>query len=734
MNTMKKAFTLLTAMMFSIMLSAQTQQGFVKTKGRMVNGLLVPGQGLKGATVSVQGRSTVLVNQENGAFSFPVTTPQFRLDSVKKQGYQLVDMEACPRSYKYSSNPLYIVMETPDQQLQDQLNAERKIRRTLTRQLQEREDEIEDLKALQKITEEEYRAALQKLYDDTDLNEKLVKDMVDRYAKIDYDQLNEFDLQISDYILNGELTKADSLLRTKGDINQRVSQLHHLEQANAEEEEELAKRQEQLAQSKTLASKERNDLANDCYRKFEIFKMQHQNDSAAYYIELRASLDTTKLDWQREAGQFVEEYLADYPKAISYYERMLRQAQEKYGENDTVAKAYNFLGVTHYEQGNYEEAIDYFEKTLEITEKDPTLKHYTATVYANIGTIFATLGNYTKNLEYQLKSYEIREQLFDQDDIDIGNSKCSIATAYFNLGEYDKALENYQAALDIWKKHYDEDDERFAPLYGELGNIYTKLGEFDKALENHYKALSIRTKMFGNSHPDVAVCYSNIGSTLSNIGKNDEALEYLRKALTIWNKVYGELDFKIATAYSNMGNAYLNNNDIVHADSCFQRSLDIRRTLLGENHPDLAYSYNGIGFIYFYQGNPDKALEYFGKALTITEKAQGANHPNVAGAYHNMGYVYYSKGDYDKALEYLYRALEIRNGIFDQEHPAIAANYNIIAHCLFAKEKYEEAYEYYSKALKIRNATIGPDHPDTKNTKECIEKVKEKLNGTKIME
>ena len=35
----------------ALLASAQTQQGFVKTKGRMVNGQLVPGKGLKSATV-----------------------------------------------------------------------------------------------------------------------------------------------------------------------------------------------------------------------------------------------------------------------------------------------------------------------------------------------------------------------------------------------------------------------------------------------------------------------------------------------------------------------------------------------------------------------------------------------------------------------------------------------------------------------------------------------------------
>ena len=131
-------FLILLTPLFSI---AQTQQGYVKTKGRMVNGKHVPGQGLKGATLSIKGRATVLVNADNGSFSFPVTNQQFRLDSVKKKGYQLVDYEVCPKSYTYSPNPIYILMETPEQQLQDKLDAERKIRRNLQKQLQAKEDD-----------------------------------------------------------------------------------------------------------------------------------------------------------------------------------------------------------------------------------------------------------------------------------------------------------------------------------------------------------------------------------------------------------------------------------------------------------------------------------------------------------------------------------------------------------------------------------------------------------------
>ena len=104
--------------------------------------------------MSIKGRTAVLVNTNNGAFSFPVPEVRFRIDSVRKKGYQLVDMDALSKTYRHSSNPIYLVMETPEKQLQDQLDAQRKIRRTLQKQLHEKEDKIKSLKEQQKISDE----------------------------------------------------------------------------------------------------------------------------------------------------------------------------------------------------------------------------------------------------------------------------------------------------------------------------------------------------------------------------------------------------------------------------------------------------------------------------------------------------------------------------------------------------------------------------------------------------
>lgn len=131
---MKRIFCFSLFLLLSVTIIAQTQQGIVKTRGKMVNGVLQKGTPLAGVTIQIKDRSA-MVSGNDGKFSFPIQTNTYLLLSVKKNGYQLVDQEAC-RDYKYSANPLYLVMETPEQKQADLLEAQRKIRRTLQKQLQ----------------------------------------------------------------------------------------------------------------------------------------------------------------------------------------------------------------------------------------------------------------------------------------------------------------------------------------------------------------------------------------------------------------------------------------------------------------------------------------------------------------------------------------------------------------------------------------------------------------------
>ena len=269
---------------------AQNQQGYVKTKGRLNNdGKVVPGKYLNGVVIQVKGYSPVITDSQ-GRFSLPVDSGTFMIQSVKKQGYDLIDKDALQQVYHYSSNPLVIVMESDQQLKDDRLATELKIRRTMQRQLQAQEDEIEALMEQNRITKDEYQKKLEQLYAEQENREKLISNMAERYLQTDYDQMDEFNLRINDCILNGKLVEADSLLQSKGDIRDRLKAL--------EESQELLKRQA-------------IDLAIDCKNRGQISEIEGNINEALTFYNKAMSLFQFVLEMNMTEIQQLEEKIKE---------------------------------------------------------------------------------------------------------------------------------------------------------------------------------------------------------------------------------------------------------------------------------------------------------------------------------------------------------------------------------------------------------------------------------------
>lgn len=469
---MKRLFLIVCLLISVFAAFAQTQQGYVKTRGRLSsNGTTIPGTRLSGATITFKGNSTV-TSGANGVFTFAVPSKTFCITNVRKNGYQLYDPDLLGICHIYSSNDLLVVMDTPDNVLADRLESEKKIRRTLRRQLQDKEDEIEALKEQQKMTEEQYHKQLQELYDAQKKNEKLISDMAERYSTLDFDQMDDFQRRVAAYIQNGELTRADSLLNTKGGMEERSAELERESAIIKDNAEVLKKRQEEQAQSEALYAKKLEDFAADCYSRYEICKLRHDNDSAAYWLELRASKDTLNCDWQIEVGVFVSNYLADYETALRYYYRVLYTAQSKFGENHPDV----------------------------------------ATIYNNIGVTYNSRHDYFKALEMHKKALKIRKELYGENHPDVALSLYNLGSLCHSAGSFlsgnhtifSTALELYQKALKIQLTIFGENHSDVARSYGGIGGVYSSQGDYPKALEMHQKALMILLEIYGENHPDVA--------------------------------------------------------------------------------------------------------------------------------------------------------------------------------------------------------------------------------------
>ena len=751
---------------------AQTQYGYVKTKGRMVNGKLVPGTMISNAVIQIKGRNN-LISRNNGVFSFPVTSGKsYLLLGARKEGYQMVDAEAC-REYHPSQTPLYIVMETPERQRADLREAQRKIRANLQRQLQEREAEIERLN----IEQAQKDSLIDLLYQQQSDNEKLIADMARRYSEIDYDQLDEFYRQVSYCIEQGELIKADSLLRLRGDVNQQVEQQLQAGKAIHEEEEKVQR-------DKAMHTQVNEELARRCYSYYETFAAQHQRDSACHYLELRARLDTTNLDWLSDAGLYNVYIMARYDKALELFQSALRQSLPvDSGRNMGVAMAYNNIGLVYANQNtDSPKTLEFLLKGMRLVEDlKGTENDDVATCYNNVAMLYSSMDLLDLRMAYHLKSLAIREKL-QSDDIDMSYS--GVGGAYREKENFPLALEYLQKAYEASKKRRGEKDHHTVDYMDNIGFVYDTMMDIPVALDYYNKVLTIRKEIYGENHPDVGSSFNSIANIYFKKQDFSQALTFFQKALSVFKqrhdnasiaKEYQNIalcyqnlsDYHLALdnlrkaleklgedsndaikIYKNMSQAYLSLQDSTQAAKCQQkvaairsryaitgdivsdlreakaetiaeysqkldehlRTLSILESLFGPEHSDVADVCAQISQDYNYLRDLHMAEEYQARALSLRRKLNGEISLKVADSYLDYIMTFIQKGDYSQALEYATKAKDIKTRLLGADHPDVAS-IEILEGIVYIKtEQWGKVVEHFKHVLAVKEKTWGHDH------------------------
>ena len=632
---MKNRFLVICCLLIlSIGLTAQTQQGYVKTLGRPNQ----QGRALGGVSIRVKGGHNAVLSGQDGRFEMPMPGKKvgesYALQQVQKSGYELKDKGVVGRSYAYSDKvPLTLVMLSRSDYQQDKQQIENHIYAAVEKRYKSDLSRLEQQLSSHQIATEQYRQQLQQLQDGFGKIQELVEGLADHYALVDYDELDEREREITLAIERGNLEQADQLLQQMNiqqraqDIADRLKKGQALRDEAQQDLVEVLKRQEKDAEY--------------LYQLYTIALARFDNDKARFYIETRAELDSTNVEWQLEAGQFIVLYVADYNKALTYSQSALRQSILQYDEmSEWVATSYNNIGTVYNYQGDYPKALDYYNKALVILEKLLGMEHPDiALFYNNIGTVYNHQGDYPKALEYYNKALVIRERVLGTEHPNVATSYNNIGTVYNYLGDYPKALEYYKKALAIREKVLGTEHPDVAQSFNDIGCVYYKLSDYPKALEYYKKALAIREKVLGTEHPDVAQSFNNIGLIYDNQGAYPKALEYYNKALAIHLKVLGQEHPDVALFYNNIGGVYDTQGDYPKALEYYNKALAIHLKVLGQEHPDVALSYSNIGYVYACQGDYPKALDYFLKALPIFKNALGKEHPNTIMMRENVEYV-----------------------------------------------------------------------------------------------
>ena len=279
-----RILSIISVIMLALPLSAQVQQGYVKTLGRPG----APGKPLQGVTVRVRGVMNALVSDANGSFKIQATGKKdgdaIIINSVRKNGYELKDKGIVGRSLVFSSRvPIQLVMVSSAQLAADKKRIEDKAYKVAETNYKKKLAALDKQKKQNELSAKDYEAQLQELENRYENYMALVGDMGERYALTDYDELDSIDAQINTCIENGELDKADSLIHTVFDP---TTVLQRNREAKAEVAERMRIAQEAI--DKALADKEQlqqnieyaKKLAENCESLAEEYRRQGMEEKA----------------------------------------------------------------------------------------------------------------------------------------------------------------------------------------------------------------------------------------------------------------------------------------------------------------------------------------------------------------------------------------------------------------------------------------------------------------------
>lgn len=322
--------------LLSFPLAAQTvkQTGYVRTVGRPDNR---QGTRLSGALIRVSGQHNTVQSGRQGTFTLLFTKQnEFRFSSIRLTGYDLQEREVLGRRYAVSATvPVEIVLVP--QSLKHEL--EERVRKQVETNYRRK---LRRLEAQKNELGKDYERKIAQLEAEYDRRDQLVNDMVERYAATDYARLSPFAAQLNAFIEAGELERADSLLATVD--------VARLEADHAALQQRGEKLRTALAKNERAEAAAAEQLMTIYKGKSDIFRAQFDNDSAAYYLEKVALLDTTNINNVLQAGVFLKSKLSQFDRAMVYYQMALRNSRAT-NNKPGIANSLNNISGIYSERG-----------------------------------------------------------------------------------------------------------------------------------------------------------------------------------------------------------------------------------------------------------------------------------------------------------------------------------------------------------------------------------------------
>lgn len=739
---------------FSFAQSPGEQHGVVRT-------VLRPGKKieyLSGATIWQKGNVNAVVSGDKGKFVLKTHGlaygDVFFLSKVKKNGYELADERTVGRAFAHSASPIEIVMinkaemEADIERISD--NAYKRAKELYESQNRELQKKLEE----ETITNEMYKKELSDLQNKYEKYESLINGLAEYYARVDYSTIDSLSMLINIAIENGELERADSLINSVGPLESLVEQSKNA-LGIAIDKLDAGRKAVDEAQADIENVRVNIDrLGNLLLGKYNICLSRFENDSAGYYIEMRANLDTLNFEWQTDAIMFLTETMLEFDKALEYAERTMRIARSKeYGNDALIAEAYQHTGVVHFFRDSVKDrklAVEYQEKAIEIVEKSSAFEDADAIIlYSSLAMACMKMADYKKAGECYRKAMTIADTVMPRND----KQRLGIITTYNGLGNFGVAAQDYDFAIAAYKKAVDSylkfgysKGPKYAVLLYGIGESYLAKGDMKGAEKHLQESYSLFRQAYFDRHPHCARSLHTLSKVYTETN-TDLAIECCNKAIGIMEEYGNKSGLSMSNIYLTSAELYNLKGDRdsmqIYLEKASRVTYGLYDSYVGVGNVDMAlmlyeallgyYEYFKVPFLVFddrifelagfyeQDGYKEDALKLY---LEGVEKSSGLESSVLAGYYEKISLLYKECGNSTGSIDYMLKAIDLYEAEGNRLE-LLADRYYDVAGLYYGQQKYKEALAYKKKALSCYKKLPKRDNGILAELKRDIDELKE---------
>ncbi len=298
-------------------------------------------------------------------------------------------------------------------------------------------------------------------------------------------------------------------------------------------------------------------------------------------------------------------------KAKPYYERAIYLSNIS-GNKETLAKAYNNIGIVYDEEGKADKALQFYQRSYKLKMELGQNQSAKSTIM-NIGGIYFFKGYYHKALKSFLESEKISTEI--KDTLGMAHSAMNVYVVYQKLERYEEAIKKVRTAINYLIAVKQE--KFLSEVYQKISMSKISLGELDSA--EYYLKKGLQIAEIANDSSGLSMVYNSMASLYIQKREYKEGLFWAEKTREIREARQDVLNYP--TMYGVFAEIYYGMNDLEKAEEYINKAIESSKNIY--RNEALIEIYQSASAIYEEKKDYKKALEYFVLYDELEDSIQG---------------------------------------------------------------------------------------------------------------